>query len=180
MALRETRARFPLTPLGNASFFWHLVSNSYVSWQLWDLFAFTEPNVAILCGNQNQFWTRRTDQAIDSTCEALLKTLPICYMASLYIHELFKFYLVQRGTYFIWLYVSSWEQYWSKAHNRNIGSFYLEQNMENSSGTPSIPICPLSTLSYDHFGQSIFFYLCLVPATSRHLIKHIATDIRSH
>lgn len=42
------------------------------------------------------------------------------------------------------------------------------------------PCAPFSTLNYDHLGQSIFFYLCLVPATSRHLIKHIATDIISH
>lgn len=75
---------------------------------------------------QDWFWTR-TGQAVDSTCGALLKTLPIRYMASLYIHELFKFYLVQRGTYFIWLYVSSREHYWSKAYNRSIGSFYLEK-----------------------------------------------------
>lgn len=79
---------------------------------------------------QDWFWTR-TGQAVDSTWEALLKTLPICYMASLYIHELFKFYLIQRETYFIWLYVSSREHYWSKAPNRNIGSIYLETNMEN-------------------------------------------------
>lgn len=133
------------------------------------------------CAVQDWLWTRRTGQVIDSTCEALLNTLPICYMASLYIHELFKFYLVQRGIYFIWLYVSSWEHYWSKVHNRNIGSFYLEKKIwKISSGTPSIPICPLSTLNYDHPDQSIFFYLCLVPATSRHLIKYIATDIRNH